>query len=468
MQFSFRQPLHLLSKTGHRRLTLMSVTVGLAIAVACGSGDSSSSEPTSSTDTPRTETPTSSQADPTATPGDSGSADNGPGSGVTDPLFVSPTGFADLENLEGLELSAARRWQLSFNWFTDFNQRTVSLTEIDNLLPRDRIKPVDFPEFANSLEAPSYMRDREPVIAIEINGDARAYPLAILMWQEIVNDTVGGEPITVTFCPLCNTAIAFERVLEGHELTFGTSGNLRNSDLVMWDRQTESWWQQITGEAIVGQLSGKVLEQIPSPIIAWEAFRDQYPDGQVLLREVNALGQEIRPFDDPPYAGYDSVDNDPFAFDGPTDDRLPANLRVLTVKLDDETVAYPFTFLEENLVINDTIGETDVVAFFDNGTLSAFLDARSSAQTSGSTTMFSRVVDGETLTFLLGETGIVDEQTGSVWNIVGKATSGPMDGKELEPVIHQNHFWFAWAVFEPDTEIRGTVDDVIGPVSAAP
>lgn len=464
MRFFLNRPSRQFSKLGYRRLTLLSVTAGLAVAVACSSSDTPSAAPTQI----RTNTPSASPAGATSINGPSSTATtttSGGGPAVSDPLFVSPSAFAQLTNLEGLELSAARRWQLSFNWFTDFNQRTVSLSEIDNLLPRDRIKPVDDPQFVDAINAPSYMRAREPVIAVNIDGDARAYPLAILMWQEIANDVVGGVPITVTFCPLCNTAIAFERVLEGHELTFGTSGNLRNSDLVMWDRQTESWWQQITGEAIVGQLSGKVLEQVSSPIIAWETFLEQYPNGKLMLREVDSRGSEIRPYDEPPYAGYDSVDTNPFAFDGEVDERLPANLRVLTVKTDDETVAYPFTFLSESPVVNDTIGEQQVVVFFDDGTLSAFLDSSTRAQTSGSTTLFNRVVDGETLTFSVGPDGITDEESGSVWNTLGKATAGPMSGTELEPIIHQNHFWFAWAVFEPDTEIRGAVGDVTGPVS---
>jgi len=108
------------------------------------------------------------------------------------------------------------------------------------------------------------------------------------------------------------------------------------------------------------------------------------------------------------------------------------------------------------------------VAFFDDGTLSAFLDIRSREQTSGSTTLFNRVVDGKTLTFSIGTGGITDEETGSVWNILGKATSGPMAGVELDPVIHQNHFWFAWSVFEPDTEVRGSAGEVTGPISSAP
>ena len=369
-----------------------------------------------------------------------------------------------LTNLDGAEANLAREHQSVYSWFTDFNNRTVDLNEIITVLSRDRITPVDDPLFALASDAPDYMRPREPVIAVKINGDARAYPLAILMWQEIVNDTVGGEPVTITFCPLCNTAIAFERTLEGHELTFGTSGNLRNSDLVMWDRQTQSWWQQITGEAIVGQLAGKTLKQVPSPIIAWETFQTEYPDGKVLLRVVNSAGREIREYDSPPYEGYDSVDTNPFLFDGEVDGRLPANVRVLTIKSDGESVAYPWPFLKESKVINDTVGGQELVAFFDDGTLSAFLDNSFREQASGSSTVFNRVLDGQALTFTLGESGITDEETGSVWSIIGKAVSGPLEGKALEQVVHQNHFWFAWAVFEPDTEVRSDAGAVSGPV----
>lgn len=479
MQTQKRQIGQLLNP-GRRRLMLAALTAAMTIAVACGSGDDPAPTATSST-VPRTspastplpdatpaDTPPATQdtgaASPAATP--DGGGDELP-AGI-DPLFVSPTGPVTLTGLDGLEESAAKRHQLNYNWFTDFNKRTVDLTEISNLLPRDRITPVDDPLFALASEAPGYMRAREPVIAVKINGDARAYPLAILMWQEVVNDTVGGEPLTITFCPLCNTAVAFERTLEGHELTFGTSGNLRNSDLVMWDRQTESWWQQITGEAIVGQLAGKTLTQVPAPIIAWETFLAEYPDGKLLLRVVDSSGLEIRQYDRPPYAGYDSVDTNPFAFDGPIDSRLPANVRVLTIKSGEESVAYPWPFLKEAQVINDTVGGVDLVAFFDDGTLSAFLDASSREQTSGSSTVFNREVDGQTLTFTLGERGITDEETGSVWSQTGKAISGPLAGKSLEQVIHQNHFWFAWAVFMPETEIRDSAGKVTGPVGGLP
>lgn len=461
----FRRP-------GKRHLMLGAIGATSAIAVACGGGGADPS-PTATSETPRTSPPPTALPAATATSNNSAAANptstaSGPASGTstgTESPFSRPTGVVTLTNLDGQEANLARQHQSNYGWYTDFNNRIVDLSEITNLLPRDRITPVDDPQFGSASEAPDYMRPREPVIAVKVNGDARAYPLAMLMWQEIVNDTVGGVPLTITFCPLCNTAIAFERTLEGHELTFGTSGNLRNSDLVMWDRQTESWWQQITGEAIVGKLAGKTLTQVPSPIIAWEAFQADYPEGKLLLREFSALGRELRPYDDPPYEGYDSVDTNPFLFDGDVDGRLPANVRVLTIKDESASVAYPWPFLKEAKVINDTVGDRELVAFFDDGTLSAFLDNRFSQQTSGSSTVFNRVLDGQSLTFSLGENGVTDEETGSVWSVTGKAVSGPLEGKSLEQVIHQNHFWFAWAVFEPDTQVRSKASEVSGPVS---
>ena len=133
--------------------------------------------------------------------------------------------------------------------------------------------------------AGAWLKGQEPVINLALNGEHRAYPIQILIWHEIVNDQIGDRPVTVTFCPLCNTSIVFDRRLSDQTLDFGTTGNLRHSDLVMWDRQTELWWQQITGEAIVGELTGSKLTLLPSAIVSFEAFRRAYPEGQVLSRD---------------------------------------------------------------------------------------------------------------------------------------------------------------------------------------
>ena len=180
---------------------------------------------------------------------------------------VEPTGLVE----QDLDFEAALR-QARFSligWKTDFSYHTVPFDDfLSGGPPRDGIRPIDRPKFIGIDEADEWLSDMEPVISFEINGVQRAYPLQILIWHEVVNDVVGGVPVTITFCPLCNSAIVFERTVGDMVLDFGTSGNLRNSDLVMWDRQTESWWQQFTGEAIVGRMAGTKLKFLPAPIIS--------------------------------------------------------------------------------------------------------------------------------------------------------------------------------------------------------
>jgi hypothetical protein len=342
-------------------------------------------------------------------------------------------------------------------WKTDFSKHSIPLEEIVSGGPqRDGIPPIDSPQYASVSEPPSYMSDDEPVVTLEIDGDARAYPLAILMWHEIVNDEVGGIPVTVTYCPLCNTAITFDRRVGDRVLDFGTSGLLRNSDLVMWDRQTESWWQQITGEAIVGELTGTRLEFIPSPIVSWKDFFDAYPDGQVLTRDTGVS----RDYNLPPYAGYDTLDNTPFLFYGGIDSRLEAMERIIGLTISNDDVAYSFQLLKDHPVVQDTVGGREVVIFYSGGTRSAFAGpGNSESRAVGSTGVFEPVLDGQKLTFKSADGAIVDEETGSEWNILGQAVSGPMEGNELTPVVHANHFWFAWQAFNPDTAVR-TADDL--------
>ncbi len=290
----------------------------------------------------------------------------------------------------------------------------------------------------------------EPVIAFEVDGDARAYPLQIMTWHEIVNDVVGGVPVAVTFCPLCNAAIVFDSRLDGVVSDFGTSGNLRNSNLIMWDRQTESWWQQFTGEGIVGELAGKTLTILRSQVISWEAFKAANPESKVLSRDTGFS----RPYGQNPYAGYDRADNPPFLFDGDLDGRLLPKERVTFVTVGDEAAAFPFTILEQERLVSYQVNGQELVVFFKPGTSSA-LD-RSSIKGSrdvGATGVFDTHLDGQRLTFHMNGEDFVDNETGSVWNILGEAVQGPLVGKSLAPIVHANHFWFSWAVFKPDTKI---------------
>ena len=336
-------------------------------------------------------------------------------------------------------------------WATDFSRHSVPYDEIRvGIQGRDRIPPIDRPVFTDFLNADTWLDPQEPVISLEIGGAARAYPLQVLIWHEIVNDSLGNTPVSVTFCPLCNSAVAFDRRRDGVVYDFGTSGNLRNSDLIMWDRQTESWWQQFTGEAIVGDLTGRTLTMLPASIISYESFKSAYPDGEVLSRDTGYT----RDYGSNPYGGYEKIDRPPFLYDGELDGRLRPKERVVAVTLNGVDVAFPFSVLEQERTVNYSQGNSALVVFFQHGTKSA-IDSGVIAFSKdvGATGVFDPLVDGEVLTFKAMGDDIVDEQTGSVWNIVGEAIRGPLAGTSLTPIVHANHFWFAWAAFKPETVI---------------
>lgn len=340
----------------------------------------------------------------------------------------------------------------SDSFVTDFNNHTISYDEVlSGGPPKDGIPAIDNPQFVSVSDADVWLGSQEPVILLNAGGESRAYPLQILMWHEIVNDVVGGEPVTVTFCPLCNTAIAFDREFDGHILDFGTTGRLRFSNLIMYDRQSETWWQQATGEGIAGKYAGQQLTFIPASIISWEDYKTANPNGLVLSRETGFN----RSYGRNPYAGYDDINNSPFLYRGaPPPGQLLPMARVLTVDIDGEAVAYPYEVLEVVGVVNDSVAGEPIVVFWESGTASA-LDSGNIAtgRDVGAASTYSRVLDGETLTFIQEDDKIMDEGTGSEWNVLGQSISGEYDGSQLEPVVSINHFWFSWAAFKPETRV---------------
>ena len=338
----------------------------------------------------------------------------------------------------------------TIGWNTDWSKHSI---EYHDLLsggpPRDGIPPIDQPKFIENQLAAQWLKPNDPVIALEINGDARAYPLQILTWHEIVNDVVGEIAVTITFCPLCNSAIVFKRNHQGITYDFGTSGLLRHSDLVMYDRQTESLWQQFTGEAIVGVMTGEQLMMIPSGLIGFEQFQAAYPAGKILSKETGYS----REYGRNPYPGYDDIRNNPFLFRDPLDERLPAMARVVTVSDGKYHNAYPVELLEKLRVIHHQLGNQAVVIFHQDGVSSALDTTRiANGDDVGATGVFVPLVGKQELTFVK-ERGFVDEQTGSHWNIVGQAILGPLKGKQLERLVHADQFWFSWGAFRPDTLI---------------
>lgn len=313
---------------------------------------------------------------------------------------------------------------------------------------RDGIPPIDNPQFDDLATADLWLQPASPVIAVEIDGSARAYPLAILTRHEIANDIIGDTPLAVTFCPLCNSAIVFDRRVDDAVLRLGVSGFLRKSDLIMWDDATQSLWQQLTGEGIIGAHTGRLLDIVPSQLVGYAAFKERYPQGEVLSRDGRHYGNN-------PYTDYDS-NAQPFLFFGELDARLHPTERVLGATIDDISIAYPFGELAEAAVINDSVAATPVVAIWQPGAYSA-LDASQidASRDVGMAALFDRVVAGQTLSFTLVDELITDEQTGSRWDIFGRATAGELAGTQLRIINAFPHFWFAWAAFRPDTLLYG-------------
>jgi hypothetical protein len=314
--------------------------------------------------------------------------------------------------------------------------------------PPDGIPPVDAPRFLDPDDV-DFLADNEPVLALEVDGDARAYPVQVMTWHEIVNDTVGGIPVSVTYCPLCNSAVAYDRRVGDRVLDFGTSGLLWNSALVMYDRQTETLWSHFTGQGVIGELTGTQLEDFPLSTVAWSVWRDAHPEGLVLSRETGF----DREYGRNPYPGYDDVDGVPFLFQGEVDGRYTALTRIVGVERDGAALGVPLVDLQLRHVTTGRVGETEIVVWWTPGTTSA-LDASDIAAGDdvGATGVFVPLVDGERLTFAVRDDAtFTDDQTGSTWNVLGRAVDGPLAGTQLEPVSHVDTFWFAWSTFRPDT-----------------
>ena len=223
---------------------LIAVAGALILSACAVSAGTSTSSPTTATPLP-TDTPEA--PTPTATP--------------------APEATATLLPGEKPPLGA------EFEFSTDFSKHSVPFSEIQTLLAKDSIRALDEPKLIGVEEADEWLEPQEPVIVAQVGEEARAYPVQILILHEIVNDRIGAVPVAVTFCPLCNTGIAFERTFDGRMLDFGTTGRLRFSNLVMYDRQTETWWQQATGEGIAGEYTGRQLTFVPASLISWADFK---------------------------------------------------------------------------------------------------------------------------------------------------------------------------------------------------
>ena len=298
--------------------------------------------------------------------------------------------------------------------------------------PKDGIPSIDFPKFAKISDS-QFVSDSAIVIGLEINGDAKAYPLFILVWHEIVNDDVGGVPVAVTYCPLCYTNQVFERIIKGNEVEFGTSGKLYQSNLLMYDRWTDSYWSQGLGMAVTGELSGIKLKTIPFDVISWGDWKKLHPDTLVLTTDTGHL----RSYATDPYGDYYTDPRIIFPVDN-MDDRLHPKEVILGYHANGIYKAYAQNDVEIHNIINDAVGNTSVmlVSLFPHNTRG-----------------YDRTLNGEVLEFEYVDEKIIDTKTKSVWNYDGLAISGSLEGSQLSRLSLEPGFWFSWVAFYPNTEV---------------
>lgn len=321
--------------------------------------------------------------------------------------------------------------------------------------PPGGIPPIDHPKFL-APGAADFLQPQEPVLAVEANGVSKAYPLRIMIWHEIVNDGFAGTPVVVTYCPLCDTGIAYLRpTVGGKLLDFGTSGKLHNSNLLMYDRQMNSYWSQALGEAVIGPLTGTKLTFVAARILSWGEWKAAYPDGLVLSTDTGIS----RPYGTNPYVNYDGQPQ-PFLFDGRVDPRLPAKEQVLGIG-GPTPIAIPFSLLAARssggaTVVQGAFGGIRLAVFWQSGTVSA-LDAAQIPQSAdvGAAAAYLPDVGRQHVTFKVQHGTIVDEQTGTTWSIDGMGSNGPLAGSHLMVAAAINSYWFDWAAFHPATQVFG-------------
>ncbi len=298
----------------------------------------------------------------------------------------------------------------------------------------DCIPSIDDPTY-QSADAAGWLADEDLVIGIEIDGEARAYPLRILNVHEIVNDEVGGRPVTVTYCPLCRSGLVFDRRVGGTPLTFGVSGKLVNANLVMYDRETETYWSQLEGKAIVGPLVPRELTLVPSTITTWDEWRRAHPETRVLSRDTGIYPEAT--YGSNPYSDYANSDRVGFGVDS-VDGRLDPKTIVYGVTIGNTSRAYPEETVTAADVINDEVGGVPVLVLEDGQ--------------DGGVKLFVREAGGEQIRFTTENGQLVDE-AGNRWRFDGTAVEGPHRGKQLERLNSHGIFWFAWSEFHPETEV---------------
>ncbi|PZC46912.1 MAG: Protein of unknown function (DUF3179) [Chloroflexi bacterium] len=327
--------------------------------------------------------------------------------------------------------------------FDTFDGGSLPLSEAEDgriLALQDAIRPIYDPAYGPA-SAGDWLDDSFVVLGyVSERGTPYAYPVNILNLHEIVNDTIEGVPVLVSYCPLCASGIIYDRRLDEMELVFGNTSALYESDMVMFDQQTGSYWFQVGGEALVGELTGQRLTPLPSVMMPWGDWKRLHPDTLVLSTETKIY--PVAFYERNPFVGYQEIVNEGrFAF--PVSDKVTADKRlrpgdrVLAVRSSSEERAY---LLEGSglTVINDRLNGEPIVVLIDEGPAGA---------------AFSAEVLGRALIFQVAGETYVDNETGSTWDIAGRAVDGPLQGHQLQGLPTRTTFWFALVASMPNIEL---------------
>ncbi len=322
-------------------------------------------------------------------------------------------------------------------YFDTFDGGSVPLSEsTPELRARllDAIPPIDEPVY-DEVTSGDWLNPDDPVLGYVAGGQAYAYPFKILNFHEIVNDVLDGLPILISYCPLCRSAIVYDRRVEGEVLSFGNTSALYEADMVMVDRKTGSYWWQVAGSAIVGPLAGAQMKPMPASVATWGDWKAEHPDTLILSRDTGYH----RPYENDSFAGYPAfLDSGRFPFpvsDAARDDRLASSALVVGLTVGGETRAYHVDGLAGP--INDEVGGEPIVVL----------------PTDVGASVFSATVDGETLRFESNDGEFIDTTTQSTWSVSGLAVSGPLQGEMLEPLGSRTTFWFAFVAAFPEVEL---------------
>ncbi|MGH7771909.1 MAG: DUF3179 domain-containing (seleno)protein [Candidatus Binatia bacterium] len=345
--------------------------------------------------------------------------------------------FAGGLALGGLVAHFRLAWAAAKEWSLDEFAKNIQ----SGGPPKDGIPPIERPKYVSAAEAEKFLKPKDIVFGLDYRGVVKAYPQKILVWHEIVNEQIAGEKLSITYCPLTGSVVGFRGRSKGGEwLTFGTSGKLVNSNLLMYDRQTNSEWPQILGVAISGPNKGATLEEIPLAWTNWSRWQKRHPNSQVLSTETGFF----RSYGRDPYGSYERQGTyydsaGPFFPIMAQDNRFSPKQVVVGIKADGRRLAIPKENLRAKKFAQASLGKSPLVALYDPD-----IDAVS---------VYFRRAQGKDLTFRSEDGRIVDEQTQSVWKGDGRAAEGKLAGARLKQVPSFDVMWFAWYAFFPETQV---------------